>query len=271
MRAFFINLAVVTSVGVAGQASAQLVRSASGANAAAIQSAVDAFRADLGTLNPNVAGTFGSGRREINWDAVPDAFSSPNPFPSGFFNANSPRGVVVSTPGTGFQNSANAASGTSVRFGNLNPAFTTQFGVFSPQRLFTPVGSVYTDVNFFVAGSSTPGATRGFGVVFTDVDIAGSARIELFKGADSLGTFDAPAFAGNAGLSFIGVSIGSASITRVRITSGSRALSAGVNESLPGTDLVVMDDFIFGETVPAPGTLALLGLSLAVAARRRRR
>src|SRR5262245_21746589 len=41
---------------------------AAGANPAAIQAAVDAFRAALGTLNANVAGTQngGAGRREIN-------------------------------------------------------------------------------------------------------------------------------------------------------------------------------------------------------------
>ena len=52
--------------------------SASGANPASILGTVDAFRATLGSLNPNVAGSFGTGRREINWDGVPDVFSSPN-------------------------------------------------------------------------------------------------------------------------------------------------------------------------------------------------
>ena len=52
------------------------VQQAAGTSAAAIQSAVDAYRADLGALNPSVAGSFGSGRREINWDGVPDAFAA---------------------------------------------------------------------------------------------------------------------------------------------------------------------------------------------------
>ena len=59
--------------------------SSSGSNAAAIQTTVDAYRTALGTLNPNVAGSAGSGRREINWDGVPDALSAPNNLPANFF------------------------------------------------------------------------------------------------------------------------------------------------------------------------------------------
>src|SRR5215510_2477649 len=59
-----------------------VVFEASGANRAGIQAAVDAFRAFLGEPNnqanpPNPLG----GRREINWDAVPDAFADPNDLP----------------------------------------------------------------------------------------------------------------------------------------------------------------------------------------------
>lgn len=72
--------------------SAPVVRQGSGANAAAIQATVDQFRADLGgALNPNNGQSFPTGRREINWDGVPDQFSSPNFLPPNFFNVNSPR------------------------------------------------------------------------------------------------------------------------------------------------------------------------------------
>src|SRR5436190_23020921 len=100
----------------------------SGATPADIQVAVDAFRASLGTNN-GIGGTFTSGRREINWDGVPDQFSAPNLMPANFFNSNSPRGVVFFTPGTGFQVSANSINPTNtpVRFGNIRANFPNIF------------------------------------------------------------------------------------------------------------------------------------------------
>jgi hypothetical protein len=172
-----------------------LTFSATGANVAAIQPAVDSFRSALGTLNPNSAGSFGTGRREINWDGVPDNFSAPNLLPANFFNVNSPRGVVFSTPGTGFQVSASASSGTPVEFGNINPGYSNIFAAFSPQRLFTALGSNVVDVNFFVPGASTPAFTTGFGAVFTDVDFANTTSIQFFNLANALiGTVFAPQY-----------------------------------------------------------------------------
>src|SRR5262245_41254973 len=85
---------------------AAVVFEASGATPDDIRATVEDYRTLLGTLNPNVPGSFASGRREINWDAVPDAFAAPNNLPANFFNANSPRGVVFFTRGSGFQVSA---------------------------------------------------------------------------------------------------------------------------------------------------------------------
>src|SRR4051812_4621479 len=116
---------------------------AAGANAAAITPTRDAFRAAVG--GGTVAGAngdFGGVRREINWDGVPDTLSDPNQFPGNFFNVNSPRGIVLSTPGTGFLVSANAGLATPPLFG-----FPSDFQTFSPQKLFTPVNSNITDVN----------------------------------------------------------------------------------------------------------------------------
>jgi hypothetical protein len=231
---------------------AAITFSATGANPAAIQAQVDAYRAALGTLNPNQAGSFGSGRREITWDGGTDATSAPNNLPLQFFNVNTPRGVVLSTPGTGFQVSANLVNSaippTPVEFGNLNPTYPTIFQTFSAQRLFTPIGSNVTDVTFFVPGSYTPATVSGFGAVFTDVDTANVTSIQYFDfNGGSLGTFFVPATAGNESLSFLGVHFNAGErVARLRITTGNAAV--GPNDA-PGTDIVVMDDFIYGEPV----------------------
>lgn len=224
---------------------APIVFSATGANPAAIQATVDAFRALLGggnVVGPN--GSFGGVRREINWDGVPDAFSAPNNLPANFFNVNSPRGVIFSTPGTGFQVSANAAAAP-VRFDNINATYSSIFQTFSPQRLFTSLGSNIVDINFLVAGTNTPAFVSGFGAVFTDVDVANGTSIQMFDTNNvSLGTF--VVVPSNNGLSFLGIFFNAGErVGRLRITSGNAPL--GPNDNPPGVDVAVMDDFIYSE------------------------
>jgi hypothetical protein len=226
------------------------VFSASGAAPANIQSSVDSFRTALGTLNANQTGSFVTGRREINWDGVPDALAAPNNLPSNFFNVNSPRGVLFSTPGTGFQVSANAASGFAVRFGNIDASYSTQFQVFSAQRLFTALGSTTLDVSFVVPGTNIPATVAGFGAVFTDAEAAAATKFTVFLGdGTSGGEFAVPTSA-SGGLSFLGLT-DSRRYSRIRITSGSGLLAAGASDNPGGgADMVVMDDFIYGEPAP---------------------
>ncbi|MET0615955.1 MAG: thrombospondin type 3 repeat-containing protein [Thermoleophilaceae bacterium] len=225
--------------------------SAAGANAASIQPAVDAFRGALGTLNPNTAGSKGTGRREINWDGVPDGLSSPNSLPADFFNVNSPRGVVFSTPGTGFRVSANAPT---AEFGDVDATYPGTFGVFSAQKLFSPSGATVTDVTIFVPGSTTPAVTKGFGVVFTDIDTAGAAKLQFFD-VDGMSIYsgNAPTSTVSQGLSFLGALLADGpGIARVRITSGTAAIGPGILDGGPN-DLVVLDDFIYGEPTGSGG------------------
>lgn len=255
------TLAVLTLFGATVITSAApVVRTASGANAAAIQATVDQFRNDLGVLNPNVAMTFPTGRREINWDGVPDGFSAPNNLPPNFFNVNSPRGAVFTTPCSNalFRVSATAASGVPVRFGDIEPSYTTSFTTFSPQRLFTvipvfPNSCNILTVNFFAAGTTTPATVSGFGVVFTDVNTTGNARFICYDAAGGLvGGVFAPTAAPN-GLSFIGVSFDAGErIAQCQITSGTTGVAPGhFNGAVFGVDVIAMDDFIYGEPQPA--------------------
>lgn len=178
----------------------------------------------------------------------------------------------MATPGTGFQLSANAGVAP-VEFGNIDPSYPGIFATFSAQRLFTALGSNVTDVNFFIPGSATAALTNGFGVVFTDVDLAITSSLQFFDAeSQSLGNFFVPNFVGDETLSFLGVIFDEGHVvSRVRITSGNQILAAGNTQ----TDLVVMDDFIYGEpiaaTVPEPSTLALLAMGMAGLALNRRR
>ena len=249
---------------------------AAGANPAAITPTRDAFRASVGggtTAGAN--GSFGGLRREINWDGVPDMFSDPNALPANFFNANSPRGVVLSTPGTGFLVSANAGGSTPILFG-----FPNDFQAFSAQKLFSAVNSTITDVQFFLPGTLTPSTTSAFGLVFVDVEAAETTRLDFFDLQDNLIFSRTALIGGNQGLSFLGgVANAGEMIARVRITSGANTLvSNGVLGNADG-DIVMMDDFLFAEplaigAVPEPQTyvmmLAGLGLMGWVARRRKR-
>ena len=240
-----------------------VIFSGTGADAAGLTPVVDSFRAAIGGgAVAGANGSFGGVRREINWDGVPAAFAAPNNLPANFFNVNSPRGIVLSTPGTGFQVSgAPADSGAgqpaAANFGNINASYTTTFSPFSPPRLFTPLGSNVTDVTFFVPGTNAPALTRGFGAIFTDVDTSEAATLEFFDPLGvSLGTYAVPPASASAQLSFLGALFDSAVVSRVRIVAGNASLGAGVPDiNGDPTDLVVMDDFIYAEPVGADLTI----------------
>jgi hypothetical protein len=179
------------------------------------------------------------------------------------------RGGQFTTPGTGLSQappSGGAQGGLAVLFNN--PSYATIFSTFSPLRLFTPVGSNVTEAFFFVPG--TKGAAlatiTGFGAVFSDVDRPGgsgptdkrgrrrdSTLIEYFGVPDShhhdqlLFSSVVPASPGDGSLSFLGVVFDDPRIARVRITSGN--VAPGVDDDRKH-DVVMMDDFIYGEPQP---------------------
>lgn len=241
------------------QAGQPTVFQAAGPNASSIQSTVDQFRLALGGINNgNTAGPIDTGRREINWDGGSPTniatSTGPTPF-EGFLNT---RGTRFTT-GSGFIQAT--PKGMADFFGN--PSYETIFKAFSQSRLFSPIGSNVTNTYFFVpGGGEIPATTRGFGVVFSDIDIAGgngpttnrgnrpqSTLVEYFS-ADGQVLFSSfvPASPGDGNLSFFGIIFDDARIASVRILTGTP----------PGTDdtrthdVVMMDDFIYGEPQRIP-------------------
>lgn len=235
---------------------------AAGADPASITATRDAFRVAVGGgAIAGANGSFGGLRREINWDGVPDALADPSPLPGNFFNVNSPRGAVLSTPGTGFLVSANAGFATPTLFG-----FPGDLQTFSAQRLFTAVNSTITDVTFFMPGTGIAATTSAFGVIFVDVEVPGVTRIEFFDATDTLILARDVLVAGNQGLSFAGAVAGAGErIGRVRLTSGGNTIASNGIRDNEIDDMVVMDDFLYAEptrAVPEPSTLGLASLSL---------
>ena len=242
---------------------APAVFQAAGTTPDSIQSTVDAFRAALdnnNTNNNNKPGPLATGHREINWDGgsktnVATAISG-NPF-DGFLVT---RGALFTTDGTGFVQAPPAGLGDVNVFNN--PTYGTIFKAFSPSRLFSAIGSNVTEVDFFVpGGGNIPATVTSFGAVFTDVDQPDGSGPGKKKGNREASTlmeyFDAygnllfssfvPASPGDGSLSFFGVVFDDARIARVRITAGN--VAPGPDDD-GNNDIVMMDDFIYGEPQP---------------------
>jgi hypothetical protein len=234
---------------------APMVFQAAGPKAASLKGAVDAYRRALGDPNNgNTLASLPSGRREINWDGGNPAIIATTPPVTPFNTFLNTRGAQFTTPGTGLSQAT--PSGLAALFGNAT--YSTIFSTFSPSRLFTPVGSNITEGLFFIPGTSPPGtlgtpaAVRGFGAVFTDVHAPGptgpTTLVEYFDAdGDLLFSGLVPPSPHANGLSFFGIVFPDARIARVQITSGN--VAPGPNDDRQH-DIVVMDDFIYGEPQP---------------------
>lgn len=271
-----LRLRLAAAIGCAllaptGVSAVPIVFSATGAAAGDIQAQVDAFRVALGDPNNgNAPGPLASGRREINWDG--GGATEPSVVGTPFTGFENIRGATMTTPGTGFIQGDPAALATQF----ANAGYADDFAAFSPLRLFAPTGSNVTDVTFSIPGTdgAVPATVSAFGAVFSDVNASDSTTIQFFTTGDTPvgGPFAVPAVSGDATFSFLGVLFDEgAVVTRVRITTGNTALGPS---DVPGEiDVAAMDDFLYSEPVPEPGTLLLvaLGLSGLTAGGRRRR
>jgi hypothetical protein len=213
-----------------------------------IHDKIDAFRHLLGDQLNTTPGATG-GRREVNWDGVPDSMVG-KPLPFDFFNptgAGAPaarqRGLAYASTGEFRVSNAN--------FVEVNNQAATQFSAFSGNKTFANISSNLWEVGFQVAGETTAASAKGFGAVFSDVDLANSTSLEFFNGQKSLGKFFVPTHDATTGFSFLGVYFkNNEVITLVRV-SHDGMLNEGQKDISDGGahDLVVFDDFLYSEPV----------------------
>jgi hypothetical protein len=243
-RVLIVLTAMIVMSAFAVPAQAQVVAVISGAGDVA--PLMDAYRKVLGDPNNGNDPAKSSGRREINWDGVPDDKAAPAFLPGDFFKN---RGAILKTPGRGVQVSAKAdnPTGTKPRFGHINPTYESIFKPFSGERMFSPIGSNVVNLTFVVPGTDTPAAVRGFGAVYIDTDLPHTSFQYFDKNGHSLGKFPVPAM--NEGFTFLGVVFAQSVVARVRIEYGTRALGPN-DDPRRGVDVSVMDDFIYGEPQP---------------------
>lgn len=121
-------------------------------------------------------------------------------------------------------------------------------------------------MTFFSPGDQTTCAlVRGLGVVFTDVDLPDTTKLDYYDAEDKLVyTLYVPAMWGSETLSFAGAEFSALCIGRVGITTGNIGLGENIEEIRSptdnGYDLVAMDDFIFGEPIPSSNVKAIMYL-----------
>src|SRR5205823_6990383 len=247
---------------------------------------LNAFCAADGGANNAVNSATSAGFRTINWDAVK---LDGTDFGGGGNTTVISNGNTVGIPRDRFQqrgaffDEVYAVSGNG--FATVNPTVTGLFPAFSPSNTFAPFNGNVLDVAFVVptganaTGPVVPAATRGFGAIFENVELASTTTIEYFAGGQSLGKFNVPA--GTSGQTeFLGELFASPVVTAVQIVLGTDTIftfngttfSSNTTDT-PGTghNLVATDDFAYAEPQPianaAPVVDGPQGVSSAVAVR----
>lgn len=213
-----------------------------------INDELETFRHLVGDQLNTTTGVTG-GRREINWDGVPDSLVGKT-LPDGFFNPTEPGAPVARQRGLAYAGGGEFRV-SNANFVEVNNQATGQFSAFSGNKTFANVSSNLWEVGFEVAGQSKTATVQGFGAVFSDVDLANSTSLEFFDGQQSLGKFFVPAHDATSNFSFLGVYFkNGVHITRVRVAHDGILSDGQKDISDNGLhDLIVLDDFLYSEPV----------------------
>jgi hypothetical protein len=212
-----------------------------------IENDVNKFRQLLGDPLNTVTGVT-TGRREINWDGVPDSLVGKQ-LPNDFFNPTETGAPVARQRGLAYLPGGGEFRISNANFIEVNSQAAAQFSSFSGNKTFANISSNLWPVDFQVAGQQKAAAVKGFGAVFSDVDLNNSTSLEFFNGAKSLGKYFVPPHNATGSFSFLGVYFKNGeTITRV-LVSHKGFLSGGskdVTDNGPD-DLIVLDDFLYSE------------------------
>ena len=211
-----------------------------------IQDDIDQFRELLGPLNSGAASA--SGRREINWDGVPDELLG-KPLPDDFFNPTGPGAPIARQRGLMYSPEKGEFVVSKLNFADINALAAEGFRPFSGTNTFANTTNSSWPVTFRVPGETTEASVKGFGAVFSDVDQSNSSFIELFDGTESLGRYFIPPHDQSNSFSFLGIYLKSnQKITRIEVGHPG-VLSDGKADISNGgpKDLIVLDDFFYSE------------------------
>lgn len=213
-----------------------------------ITAKVDEFRKLLGEKLNTAPGAIG-GRREINWDAVPEEFLG-KPLPLNFLNNTDPGAPLSQQRGLEYDSEGSFQVSQS-NFSEVNPEASGEFSAFSGAKTFTNTSSNLWGIGFQVPGEDIDASVRGFGIVFSDVDVADNTSLEFFNEGRSLGKFFVPVQSAGSKFSFLGVYFRNERITRVKVQHGNGLLKDGGKDISNGgaADLVILDDFLYDEPV----------------------
>lgn len=216
-----------------------------------LANAIAQFRTIIGDpLNGTPGQT--AGRREINWDGGTPQITNNDTFPLDFFNNTDAAGPNARKRGLVYVGTNAALRLDSTSFAEIEATYADNFKPFSVKKLVASVNSNITEIEFKVAGTNTPASVKGFGAVFSDVDLDAYTTIQFYDGNKSLGVFKVPVRTDANGHSFLGVHFPNDKITRIKITAGNGTLGTGnkdITNDAAGKDLVVFDDFFYSEPV----------------------
>jgi hypothetical protein len=254
----------VPAAGAALSVPSPVTFSGSSASGPSVPVAMAAFEAAAGDSdNGTTLGERGAGFRHVTWDGIGADGSDPG-------STVIVPGHVVAVARSRLQpwgvELGPAVAVASDGFASVNS--NARFSPFSPPNVWAPFNSNTTALQIVApaapAATPVPSVTRGLGVVFLNVQTAGTA-IQYYNGDTLLDQVSAP----QGATSFVGVLFGEPVVSRVVVTFGTATIFDFDGSTVtPGgqdpTTLVAADDVVLAEPgAGAPAVSATAGVAVS--------